>query len=65
MGGTGQVPDAWDDDWENAADQKPKVEEEEIPAQSTSMTRTERLARHAETQRKLWESAYVSVMAYP
>jgi hypothetical protein len=55
------VPDAWDDDWEAQADKlvsddsnkKPEPEPEpEIP-----QTKAERLARHAETNRKLWESA--------
>lgn len=53
-----KTPDAWDDDdWETQADQMRKVEE--APAEQTPMPRTERLARHAEAQRKLWESAYV------
>ena len=51
------VPDAWDDDWESAADKADaaaaaaKVEEE------VKVTKAERLAKHAETNRKLWESA--------
>ncbi|KAK4241589.1 hypothetical protein C8A03DRAFT_12181 [Achaetomium macrosporum] len=59
MGKDQKVPDAWDDDdWEVQADlaakqgqDRPK-QEPQVP-----MTRAERLAKHAEEQRKLWESA--------
>jgi len=54
-----KVPDAWDDDWEAQADRaesEPAPEPE--PQAPVSMTRAERLAKHAEEQRKLWESAY-------
>jgi hypothetical protein len=57
-----KVPDAWDDDWEAQADKAAKAEEQQAPEQPvTSMTRAERLARHADSQRKLWESACVSL----
>ena len=51
------VPDAWDDDWETQADQAaaeptPAADPEALP------TKAERQARHAETNRQLWESAY-------
>lgn len=51
------VPDAWDDDWESQADKADAAvaaakEEEEV-----KVTKAERLAKHAETNRKLWESA--------
>lgn len=49
------VPDAWDDDWESQADktdQEPVVQED-IPR----TTKAERLAQHAETNKKLWQSA--------
>lgn len=55
-----QVPDAWDDDWESLADQ---MKEEEPPMSSSQQqeiektTKAERLARHVEQQRKLWEAA--------
>ncbi|KAL2271262.1 hypothetical protein VTJ83DRAFT_633 [Remersonia thermophila] len=56
----GPIPDAWDDDdWEAKADLAAK-ERTRAPAQpppEPPMTRAERLARHAEEQRKLWESA--------
>jgi hypothetical protein len=53
------IPDAWDDDWESQADKvdaeagKAKAEEQ------VKVTKAERLARHAETNKKIWESAYV------
>ncbi|KAL1841626.1 hypothetical protein VTJ49DRAFT_6803 [Mycothermus thermophilus] len=54
------VPDAWDDDdWEAKADLAAK-QRSKAPAQpqpEPPMTRAERLAKHAEEQRKLWESA--------
>lgn len=59
------VPDAWDDDWESQADKlaagdsnnnnNNKTEPE--PEPEMPQTKAERLARHAETNRKLWESA--------
>lgn len=53
-----KTPDAWDDDdWETQADQIGK--DEGAPLEPAPMPRTERLAKHAEAQRKLWESAYV------
>lgn len=55
----GAVPDAWDDDWEAQADRDAAAEVPAKPAADANLTKTERLARHAETNRKLWESAYV------
>ena len=57
------VPDAWDDDWEEAADKAdtlqilPSTQEPEVKE-----TKAERLAKHAETNEKLWKSAYVFVL---
>jgi len=59
------IPDAWEDDWESQADKLAREEEasgsnekiEETPA----MTKSERLAKHAEQQRKLWEAACVTI----
>ncbi|GJC92312.1 hypothetical protein ColKHC_01138 [Colletotrichum higginsianum] len=53
------VPDAWeDDDWESAADKldggAPLQPE---PEPQAPMSKAERLAQHAESNRKLWESA--------
>jgi hypothetical protein len=58
-----KVADAWDDDWESLADQQSE-KEEELPSfnkqqEISTMTRAERLAKHAEQQRKLWEAACV------
>ncbi|KAL2023244.1 hypothetical protein VTK56DRAFT_3367 [Thermocarpiscus australiensis] len=51
------MPDAWeDDDWEVQADRAAK-EEPSKPESPVPMTRAERLAKHAEEQLKLWESA--------
>lgn len=60
---TAKVPDAWeDDDWESQAD-RAAVEgpshEPEPPA--PRLSKAERLAQHAELNRKLWESAYVLI----
>ena len=53
------VPDAWDDDWEAQAD-KVDAEAERVKAEEqVKISKAERLARHAETNKKIWESAYV------
>lgn len=58
MARANKVPDAWDDDWETLADQVDKEEEQFDQQEPTStMTRSERLAKHAEQNRKLWEAA--------
>ncbi|KAM5355810.1 hypothetical protein ACJ41O_002456 [Fusarium nematophilum] len=49
------VPDAWEDDWEAQADKA--ANEPQHPAPQASLTKAERLAQHAEENRKLWESA--------
>lgn len=55
------VPDAWDDDWEAQAD---KLEEEKEPEPPVPMTKAERLAKHAEANKKIWESASVPLVYY-
>ncbi|KAK4105602.1 hypothetical protein N658DRAFT_503719 [Parathielavia hyrcaniae] len=58
--GKDKIPDAWDDDdWEQLADRAVK-EEPPKPEPPKPLTRAERLAKHAEEQRKLWESAETS-----
>lgn len=54
------VPDAWDDDWESQADKAdPAVASATAKAdEEVKVSKAERLAKHAETNRKLWESAY-------
>jgi hypothetical protein len=60
-----KIADAWDDDWESQADKLAREEEAEASRsndkteENAAMTKAERLARHAEQQRKLWEAAYV------
>ena len=52
------IPDAWDDDWESQADKADqtaavaKVEEQQV-----KISKAERLAKHAETNKKIWDSA--------
>ncbi|KAI0427281.1 hypothetical protein F5Y09DRAFT_36572 [Xylaria sp. FL1042] len=54
-----KVPDAWDDDdWEVKADQAATATNPEPEAESqTPLTKAERLAQHAESNKKLWQSA--------
>lgn len=49
------VPDAWEDDWETQADNM--ANEPDQPAPQAPLSKAERLAQHAEQNRKLWESA--------
>jgi hypothetical protein len=49
------IPDAWDDDWEAQADQP--VKEEVAPEPPAPKSKADRMAQHAETNRKIWESA--------
>jgi hypothetical protein len=57
MGKTTEVPDAWDDDWEAQADKADTVPEPITVEQEVKVSKAERLARHAETNKKLWQSA--------
>ncbi|KAI1190521.1 hypothetical protein F5B17DRAFT_76452 [Nemania serpens] len=57
-----EVPDAWDDDdWEVKADRAAAAAtsyaEPEASESQVSMTKAQRLAQHAESNRKLWASA--------
>ncbi|KAH7031846.1 hypothetical protein B0J12DRAFT_313479 [Macrophomina phaseolina] len=51
----GNVPDAWDDDWETIADKQDAAPSEPQPPKKLS--KAERRAQHAEFNRQLWESA--------
>ena len=51
------VPDAWDDDWEAQADKADAAPEIAKAKEIVRVTKAERLAKHAETNRKIWESA--------
>ncbi|KAI3331937.1 hypothetical protein HD806DRAFT_529708 [Xylariaceae sp. AK1471] len=55
-----KVPDAWDDDdWEAKADRAAVAGPEPDAESQGPMTKAERLARHAESNKKLWQSAEV------
>ncbi|TQS36054.1 hypothetical protein Golomagni_03505 [Golovinomyces magnicellulatus] len=45
------IPDAWDDDWESQIDKLSNNEK------VIKLTKAERLANHAETNKKIWKSA--------
>lgn len=49
------VPDAWDDDWELQADKAESIAE--ASREEANFTKAERLAKHAETNRKIWQNA--------
>lgn len=53
------VPDAWDDDWETQADKiaSDDTQQQPEPEPEAPKSKAERLARHAESNRKIWESA--------
>ncbi|KAK5120971.1 hypothetical protein LTR85_005755 [Meristemomyces frigidus] len=53
MSKKGAVPDAWDDDWVNAAD-KPEAK---TPEAAPKLTKSERKAQHQELQKQLWDTA--------
>lgn len=55
------VPDAWDDDWEAEADKADKEAEVAKVEEEVKISKADRLARHAETNKKIWESAYVTI----
>ncbi|KAI0172107.1 hypothetical protein GGR52DRAFT_573251 [Hypoxylon sp. FL1284] len=55
---TPKVPDAWeDDDWEVQADKAAAEEPAAQPSQPPQMSKAERLAQHAESNRKIWDEA--------
>lgn len=58
------IPDAWDDDWESQAD-KANAEPEPTKVEEAKITKKQRLALHAETNKKLWESAYAPSLCLP
>jgi len=63
MGKKAEIPDAWDDDWESQAD-KVEAEAEKASEEEVKITKAERLAKHAEKNKKLWESAYDSITQF-
>jgi len=52
------VPDAWDDDWESQADKIEEITDSTKAEEQVKISKAERLAQHAETNKKIWESAY-------
>lgn len=62
MGKSNAVPDAWEDDWETQADKivsssTAQTEAAQEAQEPPPRSKEDRLARHAESNRKLWESA--------
>ncbi|KAK8131265.1 hypothetical protein PG984_007703 [Apiospora sp. TS-2023a] len=56
MAKNNSAPNAWeDDDWESQADKE--AQEPAVPTPPAPLTKKERLAQHAEQNRKIWESA--------
>lgn len=60
------VPDAWDDDWESQVDNADEVDEVAAVAGATTaaeekvkVSKAERLAKHAEANKQIWQSACV------
>lgn len=53
------IPDAWDDDWEAQADKTDAAAEPAKAEKEVKISKAERLAQHAETNKKIWESAFV------
>jgi len=51
------VPDAWEDDWEAQADKVAAAEGDAAAEEQAPLSKAERLAKHEESNRKLWESA--------
>ncbi len=51
------VADAWDDDWESQADKADSLPPPNSVLGEPKVTKAERLAKHAETNKKIWESA--------
>lgn len=59
MGKQTAVPDAWEDDWESQADKVANEDQQQpqLPEPQAPLSKAERLAQHAEANRRIWESA--------
>lgn len=55
--GNQKIPDAWDDDWEAAADRTAEDPAEGSAAPQAPKTKAERLAEHRELNRQIWQEA--------
>lgn len=56
------VPDAWDDDWDSQADKADREAEARAAAnaaveEKVKISKTDRIAKHKEENKKLWDSA--------
>ena len=51
------VPDAWDDDWESQADKTEEAVTAAAAEEQVKTSKAERLAKHVESNKQLWESA--------
>jgi hypothetical protein len=51
------APDAWEDDWESLADKQDAAHESQEPLPDAKLSKAEQRARHAEQNKKIWESA--------
>jgi len=57
MGKKTVVPDAWEDDWESQADKADEAAAVAAAEEQVKTSKAERLAKHAETNKQIWESA--------
>lgn len=57
MGKKAVFSDAWEDDWESQADKADEQEGGALLEEPVKISKAERLAQHAETNKKIWESA--------
>jgi hypothetical protein len=55
------VPDAWDDDWESQADKADEAGKTGIAEEQAQTSKAERLAKHTETNKQIWETALVFI----
>jgi hypothetical protein len=53
------IPDAWDDDWETAADKTSNDDQDggQDADGGAPLSKKERLQQHREANRKIWEQA--------
>lgn len=54
------VHDAWEDDWESLADKADAQPDPPAAANPPKISKAERLAKHAEINRQIWQSAYAN-----
>lgn len=60
------VPDAWDDDdWESQADKADTMAATAKAPEEPKLSKAELLAQHAEANKKIWASAFVTPNSQP